>query len=201
MFDKLSNNLNLLMANARINASELARKTGVPASTIKKIRNDDNPNPTLTTLIPIARHFNATLSELVGDIPLQWNQPTASTYLPLLTWATATEWPHDQAEMSKISNEYHKDSFALIIEEDHWEGFPKGSVIIIDPSERPQHRQYVLVHKEGASIPALRQIIHDDDQRYLKPVMTGFEISPLTPQHRIIGTVVEVRQQFITHKG
>ncbi len=201
MFDKLSNNLNLLMANARINASELARKTGVPASTIKKIRNDDNPNPTLTTLIPIARHFNATLSELVGDIPLQWSEPTANAYLPLLTWATAAEWPHDHTEMSKISNDYHKDSFALVVEEDHWEGFPKGSVMIIDPSEPPQHRQYVLVHKKGASTPALRQIIHDDDQRYLKPVMTGFEISLLTPQHRIIGTVVEVRQQFITHKG
>ena len=70
MFEKLCENLNFLMTKNVLNASELARSTGLPASTIKKIRNHDNPNPTLATLRPLAQYFSISLSQLIGDEPL-----------------------------------------------------------------------------------------------------------------------------------
>ena len=45
MFEKLSDNLNLLMEGASISADELGRSTGIPSSTIKKIRNRYNRTP------------------------------------------------------------------------------------------------------------------------------------------------------------
>jgi transcriptional regulator with XRE-family HTH domain len=198
MFDKLSDNLNLLMANARINASELARKTGVPASTIKKIRNRDNPNPTLTTLIPIAQNFALSVSQLVGDEQLPTpNSSFAHSFLPLLNWEDAQYWPEVSAERyspSQIINQYHANSFALTINEDNWDGFSKHSTIIIDPSITAEHQHFVLVYKEGGSLPVIRQLLIDDDVTYLKPLISGYLVSQLTAQHRIIGVAIEIRR-------
>ncbi len=66
MLKNLSDNLNLLMARSRLNSSELARLTGLPATTIKRIRNNEHSNPTISTLLPIAKQFSITLSELVA---------------------------------------------------------------------------------------------------------------------------------------
>src|SRR5580692_3272249 len=67
MFKTLSDNLNLLMARARLSSSELARQLGIPATTIKRIRNNEQANPTITTLIPIAQYFSISLDQLIGD--------------------------------------------------------------------------------------------------------------------------------------
>tara|TARA_R110000868_G_scaffold339250_2_gene599973 strand:+ start:154 stop:780 length:627 start_codon:yes stop_codon:yes gene_type:complete len=200
MFDKLSDNLNLLMANARMNASELARKTGVPASTIKKIRNCDNPNPTLSTLIPIAQNFSLNVSQLVGDEGMPNRDQTTAT-LPLLTWQEAVRWPNhasDTPRFSAIQNEYSEQSYALIVHEDNWEGFSQDSTLLIDPAHIAQHQDYVLVHKQGAEAPMLRQLLLDDDHQYLKPVVTGYQLILMTPAYRILGTVVETRRRFTT---
>ena len=69
MSEKLSQNLNLLMAEARINAEALSRHISLPASTIKKVRNNNDSNPTLSTLTPLANYFSLTISQLIGDEP------------------------------------------------------------------------------------------------------------------------------------
>jgi transcriptional regulator with XRE-family HTH domain len=207
MFDKLSDNLNLLMAKTRINASELARQTGVPASTIKKIRSRNNINPTLATLLPLARKFSINVSQLIGDteIPAQetkriQNHESNETYLPLLTWrdaATRPNLPNNKQSSSGISYKtYGKQCFTLVIEEDNWEGFTKESIIIIDPESAIEHKDFALVHKEGTNVPALRQVLHDDGNIYLKPIVRDYNIAILTPQHRFIGVVVETRKKL-----
>jgi len=100
MFDKLCDNLNFLMIDMRISADELGRRTNIPASTIKKIRNRYNPNPTLTTLLPLAKFFSLTLGQLVGDEPMPKDrlkgqyQPSIETtrHVPLLSWEETAAW-------------------------------------------------------------------------------------------------------------
>lgn len=207
MFDKLSDNLNLLMAKTRINASELARQTGVPASTIKKIRSRNNINPTLATLLPLAQKFSLNVSQLIGDteIPVQetkriQNHESKEAYLPLLTWREATTWPslsnNNQISSEIASKQYGKQCFTLAIEEDNWKGFTKGSIVIIDPESAIEHRDFALVHKEGSSTPALRQVLHDDGNIYLKPIVSDYHIAILTPQHRFVGVVIETRKKL-----
>ena len=194
MFEKLSDNLNTLMANARMNACELARKTGVPASTIKKIRNHNNPNPTLATLIPIAQNFAISVSQLVGDEGLPVHD---INHLPLLTWEQAVSWPQlppNNILTSGIMNQYSEHSYALMINEDNWEGFAADSVIIIDPNIKADHRDYVLIHKQQTELPSLRQMLHDDGTTYLKPVVSGYQMSMLNHEYRVLGTVMEIRR-------
>lgn len=204
MFEKLSDNLNLLMAKTRLNASELARRTGVPASTIKKIRNNNNPNPTLTTLIPLAQSFSISVSQLVGDLEMlplhqiHTSQAASKTNkcIPLLDWEQIVNWPevNEVQTVSAIQNEYGEHTYGVMVSDDDWNGFTKGSILIVDPAATPGHHDYVLVHKEGQAKPTLRQLIYDEGNIYFKPVINGCNVSPNSPQHRLCGVVMECRR-------
>ncbi|MES2219075.1 MAG: helix-turn-helix domain-containing protein [Pseudomonadota bacterium] len=206
MFEKLCDNLNLLMAEIPINADELARRTGVPASTIKKIRNRYNPNPTLTTLLPLAEFFCVTLGQLAGNEPL----PPARTkgqhlpsktlqQIPLLSWEEAGAWPAQGIQPAHwLATEFHysHNAFALLVEEDDLENLSRGTALFVDPALRPEHRDFIIVHKEGQKLPTLKQILFDEGQMYLKPLIQGYNIAALTMDHNIIGVVTEFKKHL-----
>lgn len=207
MIEKLSNNLNILMAEAHISADELGRRTGLPASTIKKIRNNDNPNPTLTSLLPLAQYFSITLSQLVGDEPLTATrikgayQTTSEMiqHIPLISWEEAILWPTTKEIMRHFvttEHTYGKNAYALIVEEEDWENLAKGTALLVDPSLKPEHRDFVIVHKDGQSTPTLKQVLYDEGQIYLKPVIHGYNITMLTPEHKLLGVIVEYKMHL-----
>ncbi|MBV9576414.1 MAG: helix-turn-helix transcriptional regulator, partial [Gammaproteobacteria bacterium] len=65
MKNQLSANLIALMDYHRIGGAQLARTTNIPLSTIKNIRKGTNINPTIETLIPLARYFDISLEEII----------------------------------------------------------------------------------------------------------------------------------------
>lgn len=206
MFSKLCDNLNLLMAEARIKATELARETGLPASSIKKIRNCDNPNPTLTTLLPLANYFSLTLSQLVGDEPLPDKQIQGSykqsiekslRHIPLLAWDEAIAWPASKNQTHSLiatERDYSENAYALNVEENDWENLATGTILLIDPLLQTEHKDFIIVYKEGNKIPTLKQVLYDDGQLYLKPVVKGYNISVFTAEHKLLGVVVEYKK-------
>jgi len=207
MFDKLCDNLNLLMSEAHISADELSRRIGIPPSTIKKIRNRYNPNPTLTTLLPLAQYFNITLGQLVGDELLpdkrirgSYKQPIASqSHIPIISWQEVLAWPASKTSQPKTivtGYKYDENVYALIVEDDDWENLSKGTALIIDPSIKPEHRDFIIIYKHGQILPSLKQLLHDEEHSYLKPVINGYSIIPLASDHRILGVVVEYKKQL-----
>lgn len=206
-FDKLSENLNLLMTETDISADELGRRTGLPASTIKKIRNYNNPNPTLTSLLPLAKHFAITLSQLVGDEPLPkaHAKKTARApkellhHIPILSWREAITWPATKKQKhTMISSEhaYHENAYALMVEEDNWENFTEGTALLIHPELKPEHKDFVIVFKQGQNIPTLKQVLFDEDHMYLKAVIQGYNVTAFTAEHVVVGVVVEYKKRL-----
>ncbi len=193
------------MAEIRISADELARRTGLPASTIKKIRNRYNPNPTLATLLPLAQFFSVTLGQLAGDEPLSESRikgiykenVKTLRHIPVLSWSEVIEWPNlDSKSQTTITteHEYSKNAYALLVEEDDWENLAKGTALIIDPALEAEHRDFVINHKDGHLLPSLKQILYDEGQIYLKPVVQGYKITAFTSEHRILGVVTEYKK-------
>lgn len=209
MFEKLSGNLNQLMTEIPISADELARRTGIPSSTIKKIRNSDNPNPTLSTLLPLSQFFQITLGQLVGDEPIPserikgvYQTPAAALYsVPLIFWHHAINWPsitEPPAKMITTEFSYSRHVFALCVEESDWENLSKGTILIIDPAIKPIHRDFIIVYKSQQQIPTLKQALFDEDQLYLKSVVASYQIAPHTQEHQILGVVVEYKKHLRT---
>lgn len=199
MFDKLSDHLNLLMTEAQLSADELARRIGLPASTIKKIRNRYNPNPTLSTLLPLAQYFSVSLDELVGIVPLRHSTDKNTLHhLPLISWQQAASVSEDYTPVKMVSSEhrYSQHAFALNVEEPGWDNLPLGTLLFIEPQLTPVHRDFVIVVKQGQPAASLKQWVVDDGNTYLKPLMMGYPISAMTAEYQLIGVVKEYKKQL-----
>lgn len=97
----LRENVNYIMEQSRISAIQLSRGTNLPLSSIKKIRNGSNPNPTIATLLPIARFFKISIEELMDDPVDQethWRGKSVNegkcTSLPIINWDDILLWPN-----------------------------------------------------------------------------------------------------------
>ncbi len=62
--NNLAANLIRVMKSHGITTAKLSLDIGIPEITINKIRNGQNKNPTVGTLLPIVEYFNITLDEL-----------------------------------------------------------------------------------------------------------------------------------------
>lgn len=203
MFKSLSDNLNLLMAKARLSSSELARQIGVPATTIKRIRNNEQSNPTVITLLPIAQYFSASLDQLIGNDPLTSHEGTRASVLhkiPLLSWQECIHYEIlDYKKSSKqifTERKVSAKAFALVIDEDDLVFFPKGSILIVEPEQKPETGDYVIVANMGQNVTSIRKYIVEIDQVYLKPFVAGVAISALTPEYKILGVILQYKMEL-----
>ena len=90
------------MALERLSSSALARKTGVHATNIKRIRNNEQANPTVTTLLPLARYFSISLSQLIGDEVL----PSKSAQTAAIPPAFAFSIPRSEYQVLGMMMQY-----------------------------------------------------------------------------------------------
>lgn len=206
MSQKLSHNLNILMTECHLNAEELSRRTGIPASTIKKIRVNGS-NPTLSTLAPLANYFSLSISQIIGDEPIPESRIKGAykvntdilQHIPVITWEEAITWPiSDDKNRQTILSEhaYSKNAYTLIVEEDDWINLARNTALIVDPALIVDHRDFIIIHKYGQKSPTLRQALLDEGQIYLKPAREGYNISMLTEEHKILGVVVEYKKNL-----
>lgn len=195
------------MAEARISASQLAKSTGLPATTIKRIRCNSNANPTLVSLLPISKFFGVSVSQLIGDeeLPIQTNpstttHPKAWTKVAIIDWERVIDWPQNMAaedlEYTSTDREIGDKPYALIVEEENWENLAPNTLLIVDPTLKPEHRDYAIVHRLGDKRATLKQVLFDDGEKYLKPVVTGYQITRLTDKHKFLGVVVEYKMEL-----
>jgi transcriptional regulator with XRE-family HTH domain len=200
---QLSDNLNILMAKARLNSSELARLTGLPATTIKRIRNNEQANPTVATLLPIAKHFSVTITDLLGG---EFAESLPNTYIvrsdvkpiPLFTWRDCVVADAKTNSANKVLTEKQvsKDAFALIVEDRDFEVFPVKSILLVDPAVTPASGDYVIVAKSQQGAASIKKYIVETDQIYLKSLVTGLGIVPLTAEYQILGVVIQYKVEL-----
>lgn len=200
-----------LMEECDIDDAQLARETGIPASTISRMRINSNTNPTASTLRPISKFFSVSISQLLGDEPLPKNRlpgthhPTCytSARMPIIKWDWVINWLETRGEniteklQTWISTEKEVDpnSFALIIPTDSFGlAFRKGSIIMIDPAKPATDGDLILVKNENDPTILLKQMLIDGHETYIRSVNPEIKsLLPLTESYKIIGVVFETR--------
>ena len=68
--NRLREILQKLINDANITERALARALGIPPTTLYQLVNTENPNPFVKTLLPIAKYFNVSIEQLMGEKPL-----------------------------------------------------------------------------------------------------------------------------------
>ena len=202
-------NLIKLMALTKISRHELHRQTGVPTSTIQRMCVEEKPNPTISTLKPIAKFFNITLNQLIGDSPLPNDARIGMTFqkqetwhnIPVITWQEAIKWPNGDIDiLSKpiVSTDINtnENMFALEIPNNDWVGFRKGTILIVDPKSSPLDRGFVIAYKKGLDKATIKKHLIYDGEVYLEPLNKIFKTVELSNDFLIIGTVVQLKLDF-----
>lgn len=207
---KLNQILKALMAEIRINESELARRTGIGQPVIHRIASGETDNPKVGTLSPIAKFFALSISQLIGDEPLPPNRipgtfnPSAVGWkqLPLLTWEHVLTWPHlpDTAKPTQTvstDQDIGKDAYALTLKDTTMEPrFPEGTLLIIDPAQKVQNRDFAIVSVDGHKQPTFKQILIDGEAVYLKPLNPDFKTILLDKNYKFLGKVIQARMHL-----
>lgn len=166
LLERLSENLNILMKRGRVTTNTLARQTNIPASTIKKLRNSSNINPTLSTLIPIADYFSLSIERILYDdfsVNAMGLIVKPDIYqLPVISWEESILWPqsNDIFRHKKIITEqkFSEQAFALFLNNNDHSLLPGNSFLLIEPTMQAVNNDLVLVYVPE-SIPVLKQLL------------------------------------------
>lgn len=191
------------MAKARLSSSELARQLHIPATTIKRIRNNEQANPTLTTLIPIARYFAIPLDQLIGSEPFTLSDTYSykkGQQVPLLSWQECMHYASlDYAQFKRhvfTERNMSAKAFALVIDEPDLALFPEKSILLVEPEKNPETGDYVIVGNLLHTIASVRKYIIEIDQIYLKPLVAGVGISIFTSEYQILGVIIQSKMEL-----
>lgn len=211
MVSKLSQVLLFLIKEANINASILSRHTGIPTSTLNRLLQDSDVNPTVQTLKPIAEYFRVTLGQLVGEEPLDSRYLSSNgtiSMLPVIAWKNITAWfNHDFSVLNDnfISSEkkFPKNSFAVLIESDEFDLFVKnGSLVIISPIDMVNISYGAMILVNIGGIISLKQFLKHDGKCYVrslnKTLMTNKEVDEKV---LILGLINEIRIEITEQKN
>lgn len=203
---RLAETLRLLMRNhSNISQAELARQTDIPPPTLHKILSGQTSDPRISTLITLASFFNVGLDQLTGLTPLddaqQSSQPSIA--IPVLDWQNVIKYPKLLTEIHANNwdnwttvEKNSTNSFALISKPSMEPLFPRGSILIVNPEQRPRDGDYVVVFYDNTDEATLREITIDGPIQELLPITPNGQRNQLNDNVRVIGVVTQSRCIF-----
>ncbi|MEM1243856.1 MAG: S24 family peptidase [Pseudomonadota bacterium] len=209
----LSGNLRKLMKNYDLDAPELSRKSGIPVQTINRLRRDEESNPTLASLIPLAAYFHLTLNELIGldEMPSDATfgkmitQKLQANFVPLIKMQNLktnfeTNIPYvvtSNDSFIATSIKVSKDAFALTISSDVLVPlFREGTILIFDPNVNTNNKDVVLALLNNSRSPKIRQIFIDNDDHYFKPINPEFGKMVQCEEYKLLGVMVQAQTNY-----
>ena len=198
----MNNTLEYLIKERGINTHQLHKHTGIPLSTLRRLRLNKEHNPTIASLLPIAKYFKVTVDQLIGSNSLEIKTSSSNEItIPIVYWKYALHCKKDrykQAFSFLLINDtsLSKDSYALIIEGHQWSNFLAGSLLIVDPDLDPNNRDFIVVHDKEQNLPRLHQVLIFQNKRYLKASDYNTEIVLFTDRYKNLGLVTQIRMNY-----
>ena len=205
--EKVASVLKQLMDREHIFEAELARQTNIPPATINRILQGGTTDPRASTLIAIAKFFQVSLEQLLGEAPL--TNPRAkdnfkTAKIPLISWEQVAVWQeiknslnsYNHSEWVIIDHEIGDNCFGVISLRSMEPRFLTGSTLILDASVAPQDGRYVIVLISGKE-PALRRIYKKGNALFLAGMDESLPPYPADPSDIILGTIIETRINMI----
>lgn len=199
----LNNTLEYLIKKWGININQLHKHTGIPLSTLKRLRLNKENNPTLASLAPIANYFSVSLDQLIGReaLPKKNHKQISGLRIPLIQWKDVLKTPRDRSYLAFSSLlirdiTLNENSYGLIIKDNNTNNFLVDSLLVIDPSLKGRNRDFIIVHKKGMSKPVLMQKIIYENKTYLKSLNTESEIIRFSDLYKILGVVIQIRMNY-----
>lgn len=187
-------------------------KPGYPTSTISRLRaisTDFSPN--LSSLLPLAKYFCVTISQLIGEEPLGddlcgTHNPSSikKQIIPLLGAENIFEYVRHQNLIGappqiEVDLAISDLSFACINKGNAMEPlFSEETLLIVDPALTPNHLDFVVTLAKNKKNPVCRQLLIEGDDQYIRALNPAFNefIKVTEDDLLILGVVVQSRKNF-----
>ncbi|MBB6586097.1 S24 family peptidase [Ralstonia solanacearum] len=176
-------NLNYLMGRKHVDAATLSKEIGLGIATVNAMRRGVG-NPTLSTLLGLARYFDVSLTELT-ETDLSRDPPPSSPAktIPLIRLGEVNDFLDQklgrmQTYTTEIEGSGNATYFAVLLNNDALAPLlTPGTILIVARGEEPCDGDIVLV-RIGAHIPCLRRIFIDGDSCLFSSVSPDSEVPP-----------------------
>lgn len=205
---KIGDILSTLLEESDINEAALSRKIGIPRATVNRLVSGRTPDPRISTLEAIARHFDISVDQLLGKQPLlnethKKIRVGDQKLIPLIEWKNVASWKENREQMTfsnhlnwiSIDSSLNQRTFGLLFTGDSmWPQFQENTVLIVDPDKEPKNRDFVVaeIHKDQEVL--FRQLLMEGKCSILKAMNSAFPAISLTPEDKIVGVVVQSRK-------
>jgi SOS-response transcriptional repressor LexA len=196
--------LKKLMGQKKINAAHLSEVTGISQPTLHRLLTGSSPDPRLSSIIPLAKFFNLTIGQLLGDEPLfsdGLQEKISFSKVPIISWEEAAKWNKLISTLTVstwakwiISNlDLSKNSYAIKSDSEFVSPhLSKCSFLIIDPVKTPQNKNYIVVKLSENSRVSLKQLYIDGDDKWLIDPNKKLREILFDSSHIFCGTVVQI---------
>lgn len=199
--DYLAHNLRRLLDARNISEAELARQTSIPQPTLHKILSGKTNDPRASTVKSLADFFGISIDELMTGVNSKIKSDSKSKIqsVAIISWEDCL---HFETQLSNITpsnwsqwivTEFVSDkTFALISKPSMEPKFPRGSILIVDPSATPEDGDLVIAHYPDTKEATVRELNIDGPIRTFTTI--GKPSSSTTPSDNkisIIGVVVK----------
>jgi SOS-response transcriptional repressor LexA len=205
--------LRQLMGEVHISEAELARRTKIPQPTLHRILSGSTKSPRGASLAPLANFFSVTINQLLGEDPLPANR-VPGTYnpriqgwkpIPLLTMRDAALWPAAKEQQEGNWDKWvstdisvSDSAFAVLVQGNAMAPrFEEGTILVVEPKREPRDRDFVVALIENQTTAIFKQLLVDGEDFYLKSLNGDYRTIHLEGNGRIIGTLIQARQDFL----
>jgi SOS-response transcriptional repressor LexA len=209
----LSANLRLLMESRHnLTEAKLAKELDMPQATLNRLIGGYSPNPTVSTLMPIAKYFGVSLDQLLGietipDSALDEMQlgfkRTQFKKIPLIKINEAHSWPHfikslsqsNWADWAMTDQEVSDMAYALKIESNSLPmPYLFHSTHIVDPQADFNDGDVVIMYSNHNRTTQIKKIYVEGSQKWLLSLKEGIAAEPFDDSWNYCGVV---RQHII----
>ena len=192
---QLLDNIKLLLKESGLRPPELGRLAKIPPTTIYTMLTG-NFEPKLSILCKIADFYNINVSQLIGEIPLNYK----GVKVPIISWDS-----FDATQGSLVLN-LNKDTryisveasngdnlFAIEFNSDIYSKYKKGSILVFAHTNKYINGDTILI-SINKSEPGLKKAIVEANATYLKSLSEDVPLMQLDAQQSyVFGVLKEVR--------
>ncbi|MDR1254449.1 MAG: helix-turn-helix transcriptional regulator [Puniceicoccales bacterium] len=198
--------IRILMNEVRMTEADLCRGVNLPQTTINRLLSCQTNDPRISTVVAIAKFFDVTIEQLLGNEPilsLQTSKTIKGSILPILAWEQIASRLSQDGSMPedvyvhwiKTEKTLNPGSFATYNPTSTDDFFGGHGLLLINPYTDLEivDGQIVLVDFNENNF-GLRQAFKEGNDIFLKRLFSPFEINLLSQAQMIRGYVVEVRK-------
>jgi SOS-response transcriptional repressor LexA len=201
--------LSYLLHKNDMSEVSLGRAIGVPRATINRITSGRTSDPRASTLNAIAEFFSITTEQLLGLKPIVLENEQAMVeknyQIPILEWNEAKNWQYAIERIKEndstnwvLSNSLDGEAeFALLYKgESMWPQFQENTLLIVSTKRESKNNDFVVAHIRSRDEIVFRKLIIENKYWILKANNRIFPSLHLEKEDKIIGTVIQSRNNF-----